>query len=147
MNQRDTRIWNTPAVQAEPHGSQRAMKTAVELREKLESAQARLRAIDEERAGRAFDGMLENGASPNRRSLEKLRADGAAVAGRSGILRARSPPRSKDSRMPAAAPGGARPKTTRGTSLNWPSLSALPASDVPTLLGASRFATPSFGTS
>ena len=80
MNQRDTRIWNTPAVQAEPHGSQRAMKTAVELREKLESAQARLRAIDEERAGRAFDGMLENGASPNRRSLEKLRADGAAVA-------------------------------------------------------------------
>jgi hypothetical protein len=66
-------------VADEPIGSRRAAAALAELRQKLRGAQERLAEIDAERERRAFDGMLERGGTPNRRSLDKLRSDGRLI--------------------------------------------------------------------
>jgi len=79
VNAKDSRLWHATEVRAEPPASQRAMMSVIEVREKLEAAHDRLQATNEEREARALDGMLERGETPNRRSLARLRTDGAAL--------------------------------------------------------------------
>ena len=75
----DDELFALPQVASEPSGSRRQKATVIELQQRRQEAEQRLQAITAERAGYAFDAVTMRGASPARRSLDRLRQEEAAI--------------------------------------------------------------------